>query len=98
VLKLQQELKLMLKTYIYIYIHTHTHIYLRQGDHSSRGVLPAVVRRCAWSRNLKTEKAMTRDGSQRQNTHTHTHTHTHIYIYIHSTLLYISKNVTVINT
>jgi hypothetical protein len=38
---------------------------LRRADHSSRGVLPTVVRRCMWSRNLKNEEAMTRVGSQR---------------------------------
>jgi hypothetical protein len=38
---------------------------LRRADHSSRGVLPTVVRRCVWSRNLKNEEAMTRVGSQR---------------------------------
>ena len=30
-----------------------------------QGVLPTVVRRCVWSRNLKNEEAMTRVGSQR---------------------------------
>jgi hypothetical protein len=39
---------------------------LRRADHSSRGVLPTVVRRCVWSRNIKNEKAMTRVGSQRK--------------------------------
>ena len=38
---------------------------LRRVDHSSRGVLPTVVRRCLCSRNLKNEEAMTRVGSQR---------------------------------
>jgi hypothetical protein len=38
---------------------------MRRADHSSRGVLPTVVRRCVWSRNLKNEEAMTRVGSQR---------------------------------
>jgi hypothetical protein len=38
---------------------------LRRADHSSRGVLPTVVRRCVWSRNLKNEEAMARVGSQR---------------------------------
>ena len=38
---------------------------LRRADHSSRGVLPTVVRRYVWSRNLKTEEAITRVGSQR---------------------------------
>ena len=32
---------------------------------SSRGVLPTVMRRCVWSRNLKNEEAMARVGSQR---------------------------------
>jgi hypothetical protein len=32
---------------------------LRRADHSSKGVLPTVVRRCVWSRNLKNEEAMT---------------------------------------
>ena len=31
----------------------------RRADHSSRGVLPTVVRRCVWSRNLKNEEATT---------------------------------------
>ena len=31
---------------------------LRWADHSSRGVLPTVVRRCAWSRNLVNEEAL----------------------------------------
>jgi len=26
---------------------------LRRADHSSRGVLPSVLRRCVWSRNIK---------------------------------------------
>ena len=38
---------------------------LRRADHSSRGVLPIVARRCVWSRNLKNEEAMTRVGPQR---------------------------------
>jgi hypothetical protein len=37
----------------------------RRADHSSRGVLPTVVRRCVWSRNLKNEDTNTRVGSQR---------------------------------
>ena len=32
--------------------------FLRRADHSSRGVLPTVVRRCVWSRNLVKEKVM----------------------------------------
>ena len=31
---------------------------LRRADHSSRGVLPTVMRRCVWSRNLKNGEAM----------------------------------------
>jgi len=38
---------------------------LRRADHSSRGVLPIVMRRCLWSRNLMNEEAMTRVGPQR---------------------------------
>jgi len=29
---------------------------LRRADHSSGGVLPTVVRRCVWSRNLVNEE------------------------------------------
>jgi len=36
----------------------------RRADHSSRDVLPTVVRRCVWSRNLKNE-TMVRTGQQR---------------------------------
>jgi len=32
---------------------------LRQADHSSRGILPTVVRLCVWSRNFANEEAMT---------------------------------------
>jgi len=38
---------------------------LRRADHSSRGVLPTVVRRCVWSRNFMNEEAMARVGPQR---------------------------------
>ena len=31
---------------------------VRRADHSSRGVLPSVVRRCVWSRNLVNEEAL----------------------------------------
>jgi len=31
---------------------------LRRADYSSRGVLPTVVRLCAWSRNLMNEEAV----------------------------------------
>ena len=37
---------------------------LCRTDHSSREVLPTVVRRCVWSRNLKNEEALARVGSQ----------------------------------
>ena len=40
--------------------------FLPQDDHSSRGVLPAVVRRHVGSRNLKNEEAMVHVGSQRR--------------------------------
>jgi len=40
-------------------------MYLQRADHSSRGVLPTVVRCCVWYRNIKNEEAMTRVGSQR---------------------------------
>jgi hypothetical protein len=67
---------------------------LRRADHSSRGVLPTVMRRCVWSRNLKNEEATTRVGSQRHRkkcvykyiyiyTHTHARTHTHTHIVLH---------------
>jgi len=36
---------------------------LRRIDHSSRGVLPTVVRRCVWSRNLENEEAKVRYGA-----------------------------------
>jgi hypothetical protein len=35
---------------------------LRRADHSSRGVLPTVVRHCVWSCNLRNEEAQTREG------------------------------------
>ena len=38
---------------------------LRRSDHSSRGVLPTVMRRCVGSRNLKNEEAIARIGPQR---------------------------------
>ena len=31
---------------------------LRRADHASRGVLPTVLRRCVWSRNLVNEEAL----------------------------------------
>jgi hypothetical protein len=36
------------------------------ADNSSRGVLPTVVRRCVWSRNLVNEEAMAHWGLSRQ--------------------------------
>jgi hypothetical protein len=39
---------------------------LRGADHSSRGVLPTVVRRCVWSRNLVTGDALAHWGLLRQ--------------------------------
>jgi len=36
-----------------------------RADHSSRGVLPNVMRRCVWSRNPKNKETMARVGSQR---------------------------------
>jgi hypothetical protein len=39
---------------------------LRRADHSYRGVLPTVARRCVCSRNLVDEKAIARAGLQSQ--------------------------------
>jgi len=36
---------------------------MRRADHSSRGVLPTVVRRCVWSRNLVNEEALAHRGA-----------------------------------
>ena len=38
---------------------------LRRADHSSRWVLPTVVRRCVWSRNLVNEEALAHWGGCR---------------------------------
>jgi len=38
---------------------------VRRADHSSRGVIPTVVRRCVWSGNLKDKEAIARAGPQR---------------------------------
>jgi len=38
--------------------------YLRRADHSSRGVLPTVMRHCGCYGNLKNEEAMARVGPQ----------------------------------
>ena len=53
---------------------------LRRADPSSRGVLPTVVRRRMWSRNLVNEEAMAYWGLLRQkqtNTQRHTNKNTH---------------------
>ena len=78
---------------------------MRRADHSSRGILPTVVRRCVWSRNLKNEEAMARVGPQRhrkQNVCMYIYVcmcvymYIYIYIYIYtSTLLYIYSRVEV---
>jgi hypothetical protein len=39
--------------------------YVQRADHSSRGVLPTLARRCVWSRDLKYEEAVTRVGPKR---------------------------------
>jgi len=39
---------------------------LRRADHSSRGVLPTVVRRCVWSRNLVNEEILNQWGLSRE--------------------------------
>ena len=39
---------------------------MRRADHSSRGVLPTVVRRCVCSRNLVNEEALAHCGLSRQ--------------------------------
>jgi len=36
---------------------------LRRADHSSRGVLPTLMRRCLWSRNTVNEKALAHWGT-----------------------------------
>ena len=38
---------------------------LWRAEHSSRGVLPTVVRHCVWSRNIKREEVLARIGPQR---------------------------------
>ena len=40
-------------------------VLLSRADHSSRGVLPTVVRRCMRYRNPKNEETMARTGTQR---------------------------------
>ena len=41
---------------------------LRRIDHSPRGVLPTVARRCVWSRNLENEEAKARYGAVEKTT------------------------------
>jgi len=43
-----------------------TNTTLRRADHSSKGVLPTVVRRCVGSRNLENEEALAHWGLLRQ--------------------------------
>ena len=38
-------------------------MYLRRADHSSKGVLPTVVRRCVLFRNLVNEEALAHWGA-----------------------------------
>jgi hypothetical protein len=40
---------------------------VRRADHSSRGVLPTVVRRCVRSRDLVNEESLTHEGMSSQN-------------------------------
>ena len=58
---------------------------LRQADHSSREVLPTVMRRCVWSRNLKNEEAMVPVGPQRHRKFIYI-----LYIYIYL-FIYFSR-------
>ena len=44
--------------------------YLRRADHSSRGVLPSVLRRCVLSSNLANEETLAHWGLSRQNKQT----------------------------
>jgi hypothetical protein len=48
---------------------------LRRADHSYRGILPTVARRCVWSRNLVDEEAIARTGLQCQRIKQHTTLH-----------------------
>jgi len=43
---------------------------LRRADYSSRGVLPTVLRRCVWSRNIVNEEAMAHWGAVAPETNT----------------------------
>jgi hypothetical protein len=51
---------------------------LRRADHSSRGVLPTVVRRCVWSRNLVNEEALAHWGAVAPKTNKQTNKHTYL--------------------
>jgi hypothetical protein len=42
------------------------HRSVRRADHSSRGVLPTVMRRCVWCRNLVNEEGLAHWGLSRQ--------------------------------
>jgi hypothetical protein len=52
---------------------------LRRADHQSRGVLPTVVRRCVWIRNLVNEEALTHWGCCAK---IKNHSHTNLVRYI----------------
>jgi len=53
------------------------------ADHSSRGVLPTVMRRCVWSRNRKNEEAMACVGPQRHRKNSYIYIYIYIYIYVY---------------
>jgi len=54
--------------------------FLRRTDHSSRGVLPTVVRRCVWARNHKNEEAMALVGSQRHRKKMYSHYYVYVFL------------------
>jgi len=54
---------------------------LRRADHSSRGVLPTVVQRCVWSRNLVTEESLAQWGLLLQIKTIYIYIYLYIYIY-----------------
>jgi len=66
---------------------------LRRTDHESRGVLPTVMRRCVWSRNLKNKEAMVRIGPQRHGGDTYNDSCSQVFrlkFYMHVWSLYCS--------
>ena len=67
--RLYKACALYLRTFVYVYIYIYIYMYistsLRRADHSSRGVLPTVVRCCVWFRNLVNEEALTHWGLSR---------------------------------